>query len=620
MTHHSMDKLPYYLKKALISAYPDLEIEIAEDELLQRSADRKFGDLSSTVAMQIARQLKQNPFTIAQNIKESLLAVLNKDGKTALDLFISKIEVVKPGFVNFTISQKGIAQILLDVDKDWRDIGKFDEGSGRKVMIEFGQPNTHKQILIGHLKSAVTGLSLVRIYENAGYEVIKSNFFGDVGMQTAKCTWGAIKKGIPDEAREWDVRKKAAFMEECYVYASKLFKDNKEAEGQIRQINKKIYKGVELANSGEKYEDTDFAVYKRLLEWSMQHQAHVWKMLGVQFDREYPESEVLEISKKILLDNADGKGNSVFETDDGAMIFRGKKYGLVNWVFLTNEGNVTYSGKDMGLAFTKLNEYPDVEKYMITTSVEQNAYFKAVIKAIELIDPEQEGKFEHLGFGWMLQGGKKTSSRKGGATNAYELIDKAQQQSMERIDLDKDYSESEAEKISLKVGLGGLKFLILSHERHKDINFKPDDMISMEGFSGPYIMYGYSRATSILKAIGKSDSNNSTTSSYAGLVVKIIEHKIGTEVFLRASEQEIVRLLALTVTTARHSLLNNSSHYICNYLFDLVKAFNRFYDECPVATEEDEDKKLIRLAIVQLFAKTVRKYLWLLGIDTVEKM
>lgn len=605
-----MEMLEKYLKEAI----RELTGIVLDQEILQKSSNPAFGDLTSTICMQLKDKINLAPYDLAVKIESKLRELIADDGKTLEEVDIKEISVVKPGFINFKVLDNNLVQVVLDAQKDWTDIGKSAVGDGCKIMIEFGQPNTHKQVLIGHLKSAITGWSLVRIHQNAGYQVIKANYFGDVGMQTAKCTWGAKEKGVPVDADNWNPRQKAAFLEDCYVYASKAFSDDEKAMDEIRAINKKIYEGI--AKKDYLYDDGDFKLYLRLREWSFEHQKDVWSKIGIEYDREYPESEVVDLAKNIVLSNLDGKGKAVFETDDGAIIFRGKDYSLANWVFVTQEGNLSYSGKDMGLAFKKISEYPDVCKYYITTSVEQKEYFKAVIKAIELIDSSLKGKFEHIPFGWMLQNGKKTSSRKGGATNAYDLIDRAIDQASNKIAENKGYSSKEREEICEKVGVGGLKFLILSHEIHKDINFDPEDMINMEGFSGPYVMYGYSRAISILRSFSTTHNINITGKNFLSKLSSVVT-QVTT---LDLTERDLLSQLARSNEIASLALNKKSSHFICTYLFDLVKSFNNFYDNCKVNNEEDEIKRVFRVALVILFSKTVKKFMWLLGIDVVDKM
>lgn len=669
-----MEEIEKIIQKVIQENY-----SLAEEEKIEikKSQSPQFGDYTTTIAMQLAKKLNRSPYELAQEIAKKIKELIQETGKTEKELSIDKIEAVKPGFINISFSEEKYLKMLSNMPQKWHEIAKFDQGLGKEIMIEYGQPNTHKAVLIGHLKSAISGLSLIRLHMNAGYKVIKANYFGDIGMQTAKCTWGALKKGIPQNEQTLTIKEKADYMGECYVYANKMYTEDEKSTEEIREINRKIYEGMALYYKGQKYEDESFKIYLKLREWSFEHQKDIWSKLGVEYDREYPESEIFELGKKIVMNclatrsedhisednetndenetNNDEKdkntcSNKVFEKDAGAIIFRGKNYGLSNWVYITKEGYPTYSGKDLGLAQLKMKEYPNVEHFYITTSVEQNAYFKALIKSIELVNPLAIDKFKHIPFGWLLQNGKKTSSRTGGAITAYDLIDKAVNQAKSKISFEKNYSEEEKSRISEKIGIGGLKFLILSHEFHKDINFNPDDMIQMEGFSGPYVMYGYSRAVSILRSAAEQklfDSSlidnldkeyddlnseieeNEISKAYKGDAMgdnscittgTKDEQKTGTGSILSNSELDLLKALTIGNGTAKLSLKGLSAHGVCQYLYDLTCIFNKFYSECRVINEKDSHVRERRLRIVLLYAMYLKKFLWILGIETIDRM
>jgi arginyl-tRNA synthetase len=223
-----------------------------------------------------------------------------------------------------------------------------------------------------------------------------------------------------------------------------------------------------------------------------------------------------------------------------------------------------------------------------------------VISCLEKIRPDLKGRYKHVPFGWLLRNNKKTSSRMGDSIKGMDILQEAIDLAATKIQSGKDYSEDIKQSIAAKVGIAGLRFLILSHEFHKDINYDPDQFISLEGFSGPYIMYAYSRARSILRqAELASEFNN----------------KLDSRV-----EQELLRLLARYPEVAMQAAEQTAPHLVCVYLYDLAQKFNQFYKESPVLNATDENLKQSRLRLTSAAAQVLAAGLALLGIEVVENM
>jgi arginyl-tRNA synthetase len=477
-----------------------------------------------------------------------------------------------------------ISRILKEND----DFGKSKLGRGKKIMIEFAQPNTHKAFHVGHLKSAISGFALVRLYENLGYDVVKANYFGDIGMQVAKTTWGYMNLKLPENLAEMDPHQKMKEVDKCYGEASKLFNEDENAEKEIRQINKDIY---------EKKDTEAVRVYKLLRGWSLEHQNFVWQSLGIKFDREYPESEIFEEAMQIVDEN---KG-TIFQESEGAWIYDGEEEGLTTWVFETSEGNPTYSSKDLALAKKKFEEYPTLDKSIVTTSVEQADYFKVIIRVLEQIMPKSKGKYFHKPFGWMLRGGKKFSSRMGESIKGMDILAEVKYKSLEKVKELGAYTDEETNEISEKVANAGLKFLILSHEFHKDFSYDIDAFLSFQGFSGPYLLYSFTRARSILR---KSEN-------FEFLDDLVLEEE---------KEISLVKALSQYEDLAVSAGIEEAPHLVANYLYELAQKFNQFYTEVSVLNAETENKKQSRLALTAATAQVIKNGLNLLGIETVEKM
>lgn len=571
-------------QKLILSTIKELyAIDYEDPVVLERPKNSEHGDWTFVV-FKLASKVGESPLDVSKKLSEKINSDLGTDSITSTTSFIG-------GFLNFKDKDDHLKKIVEDILNS-KNFGKSDFGQNKKVMIEFGQPNTHKAFHIGHLKSAVSGLSMVKLQENLGYDVIKANYFGDVGMHVAKCTWGFLHTEVPESFDSMEVHERMKFIDGCYVKGSAAFKEDKKAEEEMRQINKDIYLKVDnLATQA----------YKKLREYSIEHQTEIWKTLGVTYDRQYPESEVYEEGVKIVQKYM-GK---IFEESEGAVIYRGEKVGLNNWVFLTKDGNPTYSAKDLALAYKKFEEYPDLFKGIVTTSVEQKDYFKAVIKVLELIDTKFTGRYEHIPFGWMLRSGKKFSSRMGETVKGMDILNEVKSVARQKVEEIAEYSEDEKESISSAVAMAGLKFLILSHEFHKDFSYDPDKFLSFDGYTGPYVLYSYARCKSILR---KAEVTTTKAPTNLG------------EVLNAEAELNLLKKMDEYKEVAYKAGVEITPHIICNYLFELAESFNRFYNECRVIEAETELDKQARLALTEATSIVLKNGLNLLGIETVERM
>lgn len=566
-----------------------------EKVIVSQTSNPKFGDYTSPIAMSLASILKDSPINIAKKIASEI----------TLPNEFEKVEAVMPGYINFYLSKNYLKESLLNIDESF---GNFKEGVGKKIMVEYGQPNTHKSITVGHVKSAITGLSVARLFETMGYEVIHANYFGDIGPYVAKTLYALLLTSqninntdhlndeIVDNCLKYlnNVEEKEGLMGlqdkigELYVLGSKFDKEDKQASEVIRNINSLLF------NPTNEYLTR---LYKETKDLCIKTQDEFFGILGVKYDRQYTESEVFELGKKIVEDNI---GN-IFIKDQGAVIFPGEKYKMSRFVFLTSDGNPTYSGKDLGLVNLKYQEYPDLDDSIILTSIEQNEYFKVLMKVISLLYPEREGKYRHIGFGWLLLNNKRTSSR-GGSITFSEMYRQALESAKNKISEMKQYSEDEVEKISKSVALAGIKFNILSHEFYKDINYDPASFTSLNGFSAPYIMYSYTRAKSVLeKALEMKEFD--------------IEKSLNEIV-----EIDLIRKLMEFPNKISISAKGLSTHLLCEYLYELANVFNNFYTTQSILNEENENIKNARLKLVEKTALVIKKGLYILGIEVIDRM
>jgi arginyl-tRNA synthetase len=536
----------------------------------------------------LAKEMKKDPKEVAIEVKNKLIGLsASKDKNLNLEL-IEKIEEVGP-YVNFYLNSKKVAEIVIDTIKKDENYGKNELDGGKKVVVEFSQANTHKAFHIGHLRGTITGESVSRILENSGYEVLRVNYQGDVGMQIAKCLWGVLQKQNEYKAvKDKSVEEKVKFLGEVYAYGAQTFEKDENVKQSIIEINDKIY---------TKHSDIE-KIYTETRSWSLEYLDNIYKKLDTHFDRLYFESEVYERGVEIVKEFL---SSGVFKESDGAVIFEGSKYdGLHDRVFVNSKGFPTYEAKEMALGELQLKEN-EPDKIIHVVAKEQIEYFKVVFKALEEIFPETKDKEMHLAYGWVDLKGGKMSSRKGDVVLGEWLM---QEVKKKVLDIMKESKIEDKSDTAEKISTSAVKYSFLSTGIKNDMNFDLNESVSLSGDSGPYLLYTVSRIKSILEKAGDIKSN---------------EVNIDNLKNISDSEKNLLIKLADFPEVAKNSAEDYDPSKIAKYLFDLAQVFSNFYSSCPVIKAEENEKEF-RLELINLVEKVMTKGLFLLGMQTVNKM
>ncbi len=538
----------------------------SSDIVVSISQDSRFGDYSTNIALQLAKQKGENSYQSALEIANEILKVLGHPP------YLESIEVAGGGFINFFIKDELLVKSLDS------GIKLPATAEPKKVLIEYGHPNFLKEIHIGHQRSFILGESLSRILESLGHQVFRANYQGDIGLHIAKAIFGIQKLKLPEE--ELDLEAKAKFLGKCYALGDSQYKESPEDKQRIDYINVALYK-----------KDPEFSeIYQLAREWSLDYFTPRYDLLGVKYDRCFFESEVYEIGKKIVLENL----NKVFIEDQGAVIFPGEKYGLHNRVFVTKVGNATYEGKDIGLAKLEYEAFPYDQSVHVVAS-EQAGYFAVVIKAIEMIFPHLQGKKMHLSYGLVDLKAGKMSSRTGNVITVDDLF-KMVSQKIKEIML--THSNSDQAQVKA-IAMGAIKFSYLKYSPRQNMLFDLDQSISLQGDSGPYLQYSYARTQSLLKKALSGQPDQVDTLP------------------LEPEEREILRLLEYFPGVICSCALELSPTKLCEYLLNLAKAFNFFYQKHSVVKS---NKSEFRLKLTDQVAKSLKQGLYLLGIDAPQRM
>ena len=567
------------IKNLIKDALLNLEIECSEITL-EHPEDLKNGDYSTNVAMVVARAMKENPKSLAEKIVAQILR-LNVDNR------IEKVEVASVGFINFYLSRKFFSESLEEIVNKGEDFGKNDVLLGKKIMVEYTQPNPFKPFHIGHLMSNAIGESISRLVGFSGAEIYRSNYQGDVGLHVAKAIYGLLKNENLQERLE-DHNVCASNIGKAYVCGAKLYEEDEKIKKEIDELNKKIYD-----RNDEKINE----IYGWGFEVTMKAFEDIYKMLGTKFDFYFLESQMAEIGKGIIKKNT---GN-VFEESDGAVVFKGEKYDpkLHTRVFITKSGLPTYEAKELGLTEEKFKTKPDMDFSIVITASEQMDYMKVVAKAISIIHPEFSGKMKHITHGMMRFASGKMGSRKGNVITGESLINDVKEIVSSKMQ-DRDFTKEEKEKIISDVAVSAIKYSILKQSTGGDIIYDFEKSISFEGDSGPYLQYSYARASSVLEKAGNED------------VLPDFEY-LPEEVF------EVEKLLYRFPEVVEKAVREYEPHYISTYLIELARAYNSFYGN-NLIVDKKEKTSSYKVALTYAFTFTMKSGLYLLGISAPKKM
>ena len=556
-------------------------LDLPADEIkLEYPENLEYGDFSANVAMAGAKKVGMNPRALA----EKIVALF----KESMPEHVSEVEVAGPGFINFRIADKFFARKALALKNDISS--DHVHGSERQVIIEYTDPNTFKVFHIGHLMSNAIGESISRLIEDSGVKVVRLCYPSDIGLHIAKSLW-AVQKHLDDMPTDSDsIQKRTEFLGAMYVEGTQAYENDLSAKDDIDALNKVVYEHSSPAVN---------ELYLKGRRWSLEHFDLLYKRLGTTFGENIFESDMAPVGLALVREY-EKKG--VFEESEGAVVFKGEKYGLHTRVFINSQGLPTYEAKEMGLNTTKFKKYPKTDLSIVVTASEQNDYFKVVLKALSLIDENVGRRTLHIGHGMMRFQSGKMSSRTGQVITAENLISDIRELVKNKIS-ERHFNESEADKISDIIAIGAIKYSILRSAPGSDIIFDSAASISFEGDSGPYLQYSVVRANSIVEKAAQ-DLRLKISDP-----INVMPEKAG---YL---ERMIVRFPDM-VERARHE---HAPQIVANYLTTLAGAFNSFYG-AQVIIDRANSLTPYYVALTNTFKIVMTRGLWLLGIGVPDKM
>ncbi len=554
------------VKNAVKQLYDiDLQPELSRPE-------EQFGDYSTNVALRLAAQLGKNSRDVAAQIVEKLS-----------DSEFDKVEPAGPGFINMTVSSRMLASSL---DQDWNEnFGENNDGAGKTVVVEYPSPNMAKPYSVGHLRPANQGWAVAQLMGATGWKVITDNHLGDYGAPFGVWVVGFLKFSSEQALASDGVYE----LGRVYIKTKQLLKE--EADRAEHAVADEVQNWLLKLENGD---EQAISYSKRFNEISLKHIHHVMDRLRIKTDHELGEAFFAAAGKEEvqkLLASGTAKQNQ-----DGSVIVPLDEFGIKTPMLVQkSNGAALYATTDLAtMIYRESNWHPDKVIYVV--GAEQQFYFSQLFALAKKIGITTE--FVHYWFGVIDQitdGIREKMSSRKGVVLLEELLDKAEAQAA-RIVEGKSVSDRDIQKISL----GAIKFSDFMADKRTNILFDWDKIFALSGFSGPYVQYAAVRVNKILADNPIGDQK--VDYDYAPekkVIAKLLEYP------------EVVRISANTL----------EPHRIAQYVYDLARTMNRYYESTPVATGQvGENEKIARLILLKKVSHVLTHGLGILGIQIPEKM
>jgi arginyl-tRNA synthetase len=544
---------------------------------LEYPKESSHGDYACNIAMQLSKKMGKSPREIAE-------LVIKNIPKNEL---ISTAEIAGPGFINIHLTNKAFDLELENIKKavDENTFGK-SETQNENIMIEYSQPNIAKPLGVHHLLSTIIGQSLVNIFKFRGYRVTSTNYIGDWGTQFGKLIYAY---------KEWGDKKvieKNPIAELLKLYVK--FHDESEKDPELDDKGRAEFKKLE---EGE-------AENTKLWEWvvkiSMDEVQNTYaKLGGIEFDNFHGESYYRDQTADVI---NEGKKKGLFkEGNEGALMvfFPDEKY--PPYMIVKKDGATLYSTRDLPCIRDRDTQLKGGRNIYVV-DVAQKLYFQQLFETAKLLGYTKNSKPIHVEFGRMSFPDGSMSTRKGKVILLDDVLDEAVKRAEQKIEDHKSELESGAKKeLAKMLGIGAVKYNVLSQSRLKNYTFEWDQMLSFEGNSAPYLQYAYTRTQSLIQKAGKSISESDTAITCP-------------------EEKELVKMLARFEEVLIQTTEEYKPNTLCTYLYELAHAFSQFYNNLRIIDAEKASEKSTRITLTYLVASTLKSGLNLLGIEVPDKM
>lgn len=570
-------------------AYQNEEITIE----LQDTKPNFEGDFS-IVTFPLVKLLKKNPEILAEE-----LGTLLKNEYP----FIKTYNTIK-GFLNISLEDDFFLQSLPHIEKN---IENKPQNKGQ-VMVEYSSPNTNKPLHLGHIRNNLLGYSIAQILEADGYKVIKTQIINDRGIHISKSmyAWQEEAQGATPESTD---TKGDKFVGNYYVAFDKRYKaeiqkeiENGLTEEEAKKHAPSIIAAQKMLIDWENNDEKVRQLWEMMNNWVYQGFAETYRRLGVNFDQVQYESNTYLLGKDLIQKGLDQ--GVFFQKEDGSVWIDLESEGLDQKLLLRKDGTSVYMTQDLGTAVQRFEEN-DIQKLIYTVGNEQDYHFQVLFAILKKLGYTWANHLYHLSYGMVELPHGKMKSREGTVVDADDLMQEmyltAKEKAQELGKLE-GQTEEEKEKSYEIVGMGALKYYMLKVDPKKKMLFNPAESIDFNGNTGPFIQYTFARIQSLLTKVGAV-----STEQPKNLV-------------LNASEKELLVQLSSFPAIVSKAAESLSPALVANYVYDVVKTYNSFYQNNSVMNADTDESKNFRVQLSAITAKVIQKSLALLGIGTVNRM
>lgn len=559
--------------------------------------NNKYGDISTNIALTLAKKINKSPKEIGEEILKEIN--FNIESGEGFYKIIKKVELANNGFINFFLKEEFLIEEVKMVSKiDFME-NKFTD---KKVLVEHSSPNLFKPFHIGHLMNNIIGESIVKMMKASKADLRTMSFPSDISIGIAKAIY------ILKNKKNWSFFNENIIniLGEAYVEGVRFYEENPDKQNEIKLVAKNLF---------ERNEETeDYQIYKKAKEVNIEYFKNIVKELDSKFDHFIYESEAGIRGEEIVKNNINKKlEDEVFiYGENEAILFDTKRLKnkesdeTIKSVFINSEGHPTYEAKDLGLLDLKYS-YFSFDYNLFVTDSEQIPHFEVVMQAAcELggILKESAENSKHIPHGRLNLKGERMSSRLGNVLSVEEVLKNVEEKAKEKMgEKVKDLNDIQKEDLIKKVSLSALRIAILKSKPGLNIDFDFETSLNFEGATGPYLLYTFARANSLLEK------------------AKDLNIEIGqSEIEINEENRNLILSLIQIPANLKESINNLQPQTIVKYLFELAQNFNTWYAKEKIINEDNQDKTIKNIILVEYFTKIFKFTLNSIGIEEVEKM
>ncbi|MEL7001513.1 MAG: arginine--tRNA ligase, partial [Bacteroidota bacterium] len=528
----------------------------------------------------------------------------------ANSILVSGFNVVK-GFLNIVLTDSTWLEIFEHLNQN--DNYGYLPSTGREVMVEYSSPNTNKPLHLGHLRNNFLGWSVAEILKAAGNTVYKVQIINDRGIHICKSMVAWLKYG-KGETPESSGKKGDKLVGEYYVLFDKEYKKQiAELVGQGKQQKEAekeaaiLKEAQELLIKWEKKDPEIYQLWQTMNGWVYKGFETTYHDMGVEFDKLYYESETYLLGKEEVLKGLEA--GIFFKKEDGSVWVDLTDDGLDEKLLLRADGTSVYMTQDIGTAILRFRDFPKIAQQIYTVGNEQEYHFKVLFLILGKLGYEWAKECYHLSYGMVDLPSGKMKSREGTVVDAddlmQEMIDTAREHTEELGKID-GFTDEQAEELYETLGLGALKYFLLKVDPQKRMLFDPNESIQFHGHTGPFVQYTHARISAILRKATQIKAGDNFVSS-------AIE-------FLAPAEKSLIYLLSQYENKLQEAAKRYSPDVIAQYVYDLAKEYNRFYQEIPIFNEENKELMNFRVVLSDKVAEVIRKGMKLIGANVPDRM